>query len=87
MLYLNIFIRGAPAGHSGTNPSSIHEDACSIPGLAQLATDLIFLWLWHRPVATSLTRLLAWNPPFGEGVALKAPSPKKSELGHTFDVC
>ena len=46
--------RRSRRGSEETNLTSIHEDACSIPGLAQLVTDLIFLWLWHRPVATSL---------------------------------
>lgn len=28
-------------------------------------------WLWHRPVATSPTRRLAWEPPYAMVVALK----------------
>ena len=33
--------------------------------------DPTLLWLWHRPVATALIQLLAWEPPYAMGVALK----------------
>ena len=30
------------------NPTSIHEDVVSIPGLTQWAKDLVLLELWYR---------------------------------------
>ena len=45
------------------------------PGL-----DPALLWLWWRPTATALIRLLAWEPPYAEGVAPeKAKRPKKEK--------
>ena len=39
--------------------------------------DLASLWLWCRPVVTSLIQLLAWEPPYTAGVALKKKKKKK----------
>ena len=34
-------------------------------------SDLILLWLWRRPAAAALITPLAWESPYGAGVALK----------------
>ena len=73
-----------------TNPSN-HEVSCSIPGLAQwikdpascgvghrCGLDAILLWLWCRPVATSLIRPLAWEPPHAMSAALKRQKTKQT---------
>ena len=43
-------LSGVPVcGSMVTNPTSIHEDADLIPGVARWVKYLVFLWLWHRP--------------------------------------
>ena len=54
-------------GTAKTNPISIHDDAGSIPGLTQWVR---LAWLWHRPAATALIRLLDWKLPYAIGAAL-----------------
>ena len=40
-------------------------------------SDLALLWLWRRPAATALIRLLAWVPPYVVGAALKRQKKEK----------
>ncbi|MDD0590081.1 hypothetical protein PS003_24050, partial [Shigella sonnei] len=39
-------------------------------------TDLVLLWLWHKPAAIALIRPLAWEPPYAVGAALKRKKKK-----------
>ena len=36
------------------------------------SSDPALLWLWHRPAATALIRLLAWELPYAAGAACAA---------------
>ena len=38
---------------------------------------LLWLWLWHRPLATALIRPLAWEPPYAAGAAQEIEKKKK----------
>ena len=47
-------------------------------------SDPELLWLWCRPAAAAPIRLLAWEPPYAAGTALKRqkrPPPKKNYKG------
>ena len=73
------------------NPTRNHEVSGLISGLAQWVlriwhccdigcrhgSDLALLWLWCRPAAVPLIRLLAWEPPYATDVGPKKPKKKR----------
>ena len=74
------------------NPTSIHEDMGSVPGLDGLGIgvamscgvghrhsfDMALVWLWLWPAATDPIRSLAsWEFPYALGVPLKRQKKKK----------
>ena len=79
------------------NLTGIHEDAGSIPGLAQgvkrsgfaVSCDVglrcgsgpAWLWLWCRPAAAALIQPLGWKLPCAMGVALKKKRVKGPVMG------
>ena len=72
--------RGTWSFHCGsavTNPSTIHEDMCSIPRPSQQVRDRTQLWLWYRPAAVARILRLAWVPPYVAGGAVKSQKIKK----------
>ena len=42
-------------------------------------SDLVLLWLWHRPAAVAPIQPLAWELPYTEGVALERQKKEKDE--------
>ena len=50
-------------------------------------SDVVLLWLWHRPVTAALIRPLAWEPPYTMGVALEKAKKDKKKKKNKFCVC
>ena len=75
--------RSSHCGSVVTNPTSIHEDSGSIPGLAQWVKDLALMWLWCRPVTP--IRPLAWEPPRAAGVALNKQTKRDEIISATIN--
>ena len=63
------------------NPTSVQEDAGSIPSLTQGFKDPVLLWLQYRWAAVALIQPLAWEILYAAGAALKRKKKKKYSDG------
>ena len=88
------YIGSSHRGSVEMNLTSIHKDACSVPGLVRglriavsygvgrrRGLDPVLLWLWCRPAVVAPIGPLAWEPPYAMSVALKRKK-KKMQIGH-----
>ena len=48
--------------------------------LSRRGSNLILLWLWHRPAAVAPIQLLAWEAPYASGETLKSKKPKQTDM-------
>ena len=86
--FLKYDFQGVPiVAQQVENPTGIHEDVCSIPGLVKWvkessiarscgighrhSSDLALFWLWYRPAATALIGPPVWELPYASSVAVK----------------
>ena len=64
------------ASLSGLRIQCCHE-------LCRHSSDLALLWLWPRLAAVALIQLLAWEPPYAVGVALKNKTKQNEQKSQT----
>ena len=44
---------------------------CATAWISTCSSDLVLLWLWHRPAAAAPIQLRAWEIPYATGVVIK----------------
>ena len=85
MINIPLILGSSHHGSIVMNPTSIHEDVGSIPGLVEWVKDpalqnLALLLLQHRPAATAQIWPLAWELPYATGEAQKKKKKKKKAV-------
>ena len=49
-------------------------------------SELLLLWLWHKPAVAALIRPLAWELPYAASMALKGKKKKKKKRGFAVKI-